>query len=78
MKAFPVVIIMTPVLVLLVIDWIYNRCCIQHCLEPLNMHVDLFIILGEMGVLSLVLNSTKFLMDRQRPMSKSVSVSVAS
>jgi hypothetical protein len=47
-KAFPVVIIMTPVSVLLVIDWICNHCCVQHCLEPLNMRVDLFIILGEM------------------------------
>jgi hypothetical protein len=49
MKTFPVVTIMTPVTVLLVVDRIrYNRC-VQHCLEPLTMDVDLFIVLGEMG-----------------------------
>jgi hypothetical protein len=48
MKAFPVVIIMTLVSVLLVIDRIRHCCCVQHRLEPLDMHVNLFIILGEM------------------------------
>jgi hypothetical protein len=50
-KAFPVVAIMTPVSVLLVIDWVHYRCCIQHCLEPLHLRVDLFIILGSWGVI---------------------------
>jgi hypothetical protein len=44
-------IIMTSVSVLLVIDWIRYRCCIQHRLELLDMCVDLFIILREMGVI---------------------------
>jgi hypothetical protein len=39
MKDLPVITMMTPVSVLLV----------QHCLEPFDMHIDLFIILGEMG-----------------------------
>jgi hypothetical protein len=49
MKAFPVVTIMTPISVLLVIDWIHYCCYIQHLLCHLDMRVDLFIILGEMG-----------------------------
>jgi hypothetical protein len=51
MKAFPVVIIMALFSVLLVIDLICYHCCVQHHLEPLDMRVDLFIILGEMGVI---------------------------
>jgi hypothetical protein len=42
---------MTSVFVLLVIDWIHYHCCVQHHLEPLDMHVDLFVILREMGVI---------------------------
>jgi hypothetical protein len=38
-KDLPVITMMTPVSVLLV----------QHCLELFDMHIDLFIILGEMG-----------------------------
>jgi hypothetical protein len=49
MKAFLVVTIMTPVSVLPVIDWIRYHCCNQRRLEPLDMCIDLFIILGEMG-----------------------------
>jgi hypothetical protein len=40
---------MTPVTVLLVVGRICYRHYVQHRLEPLDMHVDLFIILGEMG-----------------------------
>jgi hypothetical protein len=40
---------MTPVTVLLVVGWICYRRCVQHRLEPLDMRVGLFIILGEMG-----------------------------
>jgi hypothetical protein len=43
------VIIMTPASVLLVIDKICYCCCIQHRLESLDMHVDLFVIFMEMG-----------------------------
>jgi hypothetical protein len=46
-----VVITMTPVSVHLVIDQICYRCCIQHHLELLDMRANLFIILGEMGVI---------------------------
>jgi hypothetical protein len=45
------VIIMTPVSVLLLIDRIRYYCRVQHRLESLGMHVDLFIIFGEMGVI---------------------------
>jgi hypothetical protein len=45
------VIILTPVSVLLVIDWICYHCCIHHRLELLDMSVDLFIIFGEMGLI---------------------------
>jgi hypothetical protein len=50
-KAFLVVIIMTPVSVLLVTDWIRYCCRVQHRLESLDMRIDLFVILGEMGVI---------------------------
>jgi hypothetical protein len=49
LEAFPVVIIMTPVSVLLVIDWIRNCCRIEHHLEPLDMCVYLFVIFGGDG-----------------------------
>jgi hypothetical protein len=49
MRTLPVVIIMTPVSVLLVIDRNRYGCHVQHHLESLDMHVDLFIIFGEMG-----------------------------
>jgi hypothetical protein len=39
---------MTSVSILLVIDQIRYRCRVQHRLEPLDMCVELFIILGEM------------------------------
>jgi hypothetical protein len=42
---------MTPVTVPLVVDRIRYHRCIKHCLDPLNILVDLFIILGEMGVI---------------------------
>jgi hypothetical protein len=48
MRTLLVVIIMTPVSVLQVIDWIRVYCCIQHHLEALDMGVDFFIIFGEM------------------------------
>jgi uncharacterized metal-binding protein len=51
MKTFPMVTIMTPVTILLVVDQIWYRCCVQHCLESLGMRVDLFIVLGKMGVI---------------------------
>jgi hypothetical protein len=50
-KAFPVVVIMTRVFILLVIDYNRYHWYVQYRLEPLDMHVDLFIILGEMGVI---------------------------
>jgi hypothetical protein len=42
---------MIPVTVLLVVDRICYRRRVKHCLELLDMRVDLFIILGEMGVI---------------------------
>jgi hypothetical protein len=51
MRTFSVVIIMTPVFVLLFTDQIRYSCYVQHRLESLDMHVDLFIIFGEMGVI---------------------------
>jgi hypothetical protein len=48
-KTLPVVTVMTPVTALLVVDRILYHRHVQHCLEPLNMRIDLFIILGEMG-----------------------------
>jgi hypothetical protein len=42
-------IIIFLVSILLVIDWIRNCCRVQHRLEPLDMRVDCFIILGEMA-----------------------------
>jgi predicted membrane channel-forming protein YqfA (hemolysin III family) len=51
MKAIPVVTIMTPVFVVLVIYQIRYHCCVQHRLEPLDVCVDIFVILGEMGVI---------------------------
>jgi hypothetical protein len=50
-KTLPVVTVMTLVTVLLVVDRICYRHCFQHCLELLDMHIDFFIILGEMGVI---------------------------
>jgi hypothetical protein len=32
-----------------VVDRIYHGCCVQHCLEALDMTVDFFIIYGKMG-----------------------------
>jgi hypothetical protein len=51
MKTLPVVTVMTSVTVLLVVDQICYCCCVQHRLEPIDMCVDLFIILWEMGVI---------------------------
>jgi hypothetical protein len=28
---------------------VHHGCCVQHCLEALNMHVDFFIIFRQMG-----------------------------
>jgi hypothetical protein len=42
---------MTPVSVLLVIDKIRYCCHVQHRLESFDMHIDLFVISGEMGVI---------------------------
>jgi predicted membrane channel-forming protein YqfA (hemolysin III family) len=39
------------VTILLVVGQICYRCCVQHRLESLDMRVDLFIVLGEMGVI---------------------------
>jgi predicted TIM-barrel enzyme len=48
-KTLPVVPVITQVTVLLVVDRICYRCCVQHRLEPLDMRIDLFIALGEIG-----------------------------
>jgi hypothetical protein len=50
MRALPAVIIMTPISVLLVIDWILYCCHVQHHLESIDVRVDFFVIFGEMGV----------------------------
>jgi hypothetical protein len=42
---------MTLVSALLVVDWIRYCCYVQHRLESLDVHIDLFIILREMGVI---------------------------
>jgi hypothetical protein len=44
-----VVIIVTPVSVPLIVGWVRYRCCVQHCLQALNMCLDLLIILWYMG-----------------------------
>jgi hypothetical protein len=51
MKSLPVVLDMTSVTILLVVNWICYRCCVQHRLESLDMCADLFVILGKMGVI---------------------------
>jgi hypothetical protein len=47
----PVVIFMTPVFILLVVEWIRYGCCVQHRLEELYMHVYFIIIFGKMRVI---------------------------
>jgi hypothetical protein len=45
----PVVTFMTPVSILLVMDWFRYGSRIQHLLKALNMRVDLFIIFWQVG-----------------------------
>jgi hypothetical protein len=40
-----VVIIVTPVSFLLIVGRVHFRCCVQHRMEALNMHIDILIIL---------------------------------
>jgi hypothetical protein len=51
MRTLLVVIIMTPIFVLVVIDWIRYRCCVQHRLEAVDVRIDFLVIFGEMGVI---------------------------
>jgi hypothetical protein len=48
-RTLPVVIIMTPISILMVIDWICYYCRVQHRLESLDVHIDLFVIFSKMG-----------------------------
>jgi hypothetical protein len=47
----PVVKLVTAVSILIVVDQIYHNCCLQHHMQALDMHVDFFIIFGQMGVI---------------------------
>jgi hypothetical protein len=47
----PVVKLVTAVSILIVVDQIYHKCCLQHHMQALDMHVDFFIIFGQMGVI---------------------------
>jgi hypothetical protein len=49
-----VVKLVTPDSFFAVVNPVHHGCCVQHGLEALDMHVDLFIILGQMGVVDLV------------------------
>jgi hypothetical protein len=51
MKTLLVVIIMTPIAVLLDRDSFRYCCYIKHRLEFLDIHIDPFVIFGEMGVI---------------------------
>jgi hypothetical protein len=44
MRTLPMVNLVAPVSVLLVVNWIYHGCCVEHHLEALDMHVDFFIV----------------------------------
>jgi hypothetical protein len=48
-KTLPVVLVITQVTVLLVVDRICCRCCVQYHLESLDMRIDLFIVFGRWG-----------------------------
>jgi hypothetical protein len=50
-RTLSVVILVTPIPLLLVADWIYYGCCVQHRLEALDVHIDFFVILGKVRVI---------------------------
>jgi hypothetical protein len=47
----PVLRLVSLVSDLTVMDRIHHGCYVQHRLEALNMHIDFFIIFGQMGVI---------------------------
>jgi hypothetical protein len=44
METLLVVIIVTPVFVLLIVDWVRYHCYVQHRLEAFNVRIDFLII----------------------------------
>jgi hypothetical protein len=49
METLLVVIIVTPVFVLLIVDWVRYHCYVQHRLEAFNVRIDFLIIFWQMG-----------------------------